>query len=70
MVETIIVFLIIALIITGILLNPLLTKRRRNRLKNRPFPPLWSAIVEIIFRFTPVFLLLNEDDFRDIFKSF
>ncbi len=46
MVETIIVFLIIALIVTGILLNPLLTKRRQNRLKHRPFPPLWSAIVE------------------------
>jgi hypothetical protein len=43
MVETIIVFLIIALIITGILLNPVLIKRRRNRFKNRPFPPLWSA---------------------------
>ncbi|NEQ28704.1 MAG: zinc-dependent peptidase, partial [Microcoleus sp. SIO2G3] len=43
---TIIVFLIIALIITGILLNPVLVKRRQNCLKHRPFPALWSAIVE------------------------
>jgi hypothetical protein len=46
MVETIIIFFIIGLIITGILVNPLLIKRRRNRLKQRPFPPLWTAIIE------------------------
>gem|GEM_PF-5218042 len=46
MVETIIVFLIIGLIITGIFLNPVLIKRRRTRFKNRPFPPLWNAIGE------------------------
>ena len=46
MVETIIVFLIIGLIITGIFLNPVLIKRRRNRFKNRPFPPIWNAIIE------------------------
>jgi Mlc titration factor MtfA (ptsG expression regulator) len=46
MVETIIVFLIIGLIITGILVNPVLIKWRRNRLKQHPFPPLWHAIVE------------------------
>ena len=46
MVETIIVFLIIGLIITGIFLNPVLIKRRRNRFKNRPFPPLCNAIIE------------------------
>lgn len=46
MVETIIVFLIIGVIITGIFINPVLIKRRRSRLKHRHFPLLWSAIVE------------------------
>jgi Mlc titration factor MtfA (ptsG expression regulator) len=46
MVETIIVALIVGLIITGILVNPVLVKQRRNRLKHRPFPPLWHANVE------------------------
>jgi hypothetical protein len=46
MFEIIIVFLIIGLIIAGILVNPVLVKRRRNRLKYRPFSPLWNAIVE------------------------
>lgn len=46
MVETIIVFLIIGLIITGILINPVLIKRRRNRFKHFPFPSPWNAIVE------------------------
>ncbi|MCX7593758.1 MAG: zinc-dependent peptidase [Fischerella sp.] len=46
MVETIIVFLVIGLIITGILVSPILTKQRRKRLKHRPFPPLWNAIIE------------------------
>ena len=46
MVAAIIIFLIIGLIITGILVNPVLIKRRRNRLKHRPFPPLWNAVIE------------------------
>lgn len=46
MVETIIVFLIIGIIITGIFINPVLIKRRRNRFKHRPFPPLWNAVIE------------------------
>ncbi|MBD1945190.1 zinc-dependent peptidase [Coleofasciculus sp. FACHB-712] len=46
MVEIIIIFLIVGLIITGILVNPVLVKRRRNRLQQRPFLPLWNAIVE------------------------
>lgn len=55
--ETIIVFLIIGLIITGILVHPVLIKRRRNRLKHRPFTPLWQAIIEtnlpIYYRLSP-----------------
>lgn len=46
LVETIIVFLIIGLIVTGILVHPILIKRRRSRLKQRPCPPLWSATIE------------------------
>jgi hypothetical protein len=46
MVKTIIVFLIIGLIITGILVYPVLIQRRRNRLRYRPFAPLWNAIIE------------------------
>ncbi|MDF5715102.1 MAG: zinc-dependent peptidase [Rhizonema sp. NSF051] len=43
---TIVIFLIIALIVTGIFINPVITKQRRNRLKHRSFPPLWNAIIE------------------------
>ncbi|MBW4561423.1 MAG: zinc-dependent peptidase [Mojavia pulchra JT2-VF2] len=46
MVTTIIVFLIIGLIVTGILINPVLIKQRRKRLKHHSFPPLWNAILE------------------------
>lgn len=56
MVQTIIVFVIIGLIITGILISPLLTKQRRNRLKRRPFPPLWNAIIE---NNLPIYLYLS-----------
>ncbi len=43
MIATIIIFLFIGLIITGIFISPVLTKRRRNRLKHRPFPSLWNS---------------------------
>ncbi|MBD2083436.1 zinc-dependent peptidase [Trichocoleus sp. ST-U3] len=56
MVEIIIIFLIVGLIITGILVNPVLVKRRRNRLQQRPFLPLWNAIVE---NNLPVYLFLS-----------
>lgn len=46
MMEALIVFLIIGVIITGILINPVLVKQRRNHLKSRPFPALWAAIIE------------------------
>ncbi len=46
MFATIIIFLMIALIVTGILINPVINKQRRNRLKHRSFPPLWNAIIE------------------------
>ncbi|MBN3886481.1 MULTISPECIES: M90 family metallopeptidase [unclassified Nostoc] len=61
MIKTIIFFLIIGLILAGILLNPILVKRRRNRLKSRPFPPLWNAIVE---NNLPIYLCLSPDEIR------
>ncbi|MDF5725379.1 MAG: zinc-dependent peptidase [Rhizonema sp. PD37] len=42
----IIIFLVIALIVTRILINPIITKQQRNRLKHRSFSPLWNAIIE------------------------
>ena len=58
MIQTIIVFVIIGLIITGILVNPILVKRRRNLLKRRHFPPLWNAIIE---NNLPVYLYLSSE---------
>lgn len=45
MVEATIAFLVMGLMITGIFISPILTRRRRNRLKNRPFPPMWNAVI-------------------------
>ncbi|MEH2078874.1 MAG: M90 family metallopeptidase [Nostoc sp.] len=61
MVKIIVLFLIIGLIIAGILFNPILVKRRRNRFKHRPFPPLWSAIIE---NNLPIYLCLSPDEIR------
>ncbi len=44
--KAIIAFLIIGLTIAGILAYPVFNKWRRNRLKSRPLPALWNAIVE------------------------
>ncbi|MBC6432460.1 zinc-dependent peptidase [Nostoc sp. HG1] len=61
MIQTILVFIIIGLILTGILINPVLVKRRRNRLKHRPFTPLWNAIIE---NNLPIYLCLSPDEIR------
>ncbi|MEH2055888.1 MAG: M90 family metallopeptidase [Nostoc sp.] len=61
MIQTIVVFLILGLIISGILVNPILVKRRRNRLKHRPFPPLWNAIIE---NNLPIYPCLSPDEIR------
>lgn len=63
MVETIIVFFLIGLIITGILVNPVLIKWQRDRLKHRPFPPLWHAIIETNL---PIYPRLFPDERRRI----
>ncbi len=47
---TIIIFIILGLIVTTILISPLLTKQRRNRIKHRPFPPI---CLPIYLRLTP-----------------
>ncbi|MDY6896931.1 MAG: M90 family metallopeptidase [Cyanobacteriota bacterium] len=46
MLQTIIFLLIILIISITILLTPTLIKQKRNRIKNRPFPPLWNSIIE------------------------
>lgn len=61
MIQTIVVFLIIGLIIAGILANPILVKRRRNRLRHRHFPPLWNAIIE---NNIPIYPCLSPDEIR------
>jgi hypothetical protein len=61
MVETIIVFLIIGLIISVILVNPVLVKQRRNRVKHRPLPPLLNAIIE---NSLPIYPRLSPDERR------
>jgi MtfA peptidase len=57
MLNTLVVLSIIGLIVAGILVTPFLRQQRRQRLKNRPFPPMWQAIVEhhlpIYARLTP-----------------
>ena len=45
MLETIIFLMIIGLIVTVILFQPLLVKWRRNRLKNLYISPIWEAII-------------------------
>lgn len=57
----IIVFLVIGLIAVGIFASPLLVKQRRDRLKQRPFPPLWEAVVE---NYLPVYLRLSASERR------
>ena len=61
MIETIIFLLIIGLILSGILLYPVLIKKRRNHLKHRPFPSLWRAIIE---NNLPIYLRLSPEERR------
>ncbi|AFY41922.1 M90 family metallopeptidase [Nostoc sp. PCC 7107] len=57
----IIIFLILGLIVTAIFISPILTKQRRNRLKKRLFPPLWSAVIE---NNLPIYLRLTPEERR------
>ncbi|ALF55412.1 hypothetical protein ACX27_25460 [Nostoc piscinale CENA21] len=57
----IIIFLILGLIVTAIFISSILTKQRRNRLKKRSFPPLWSAVIE---NNLPIYLRLTPEERR------
>lgn len=46
MVPTLVVLLLIALILAGLAVQPKLQRQRRARLRKRPFPPLWRALIE------------------------
>jgi MtfA peptidase len=61
MIQTIIAFLLIGLIIAAIFVSPFLVKQRRNRLKHRPFPPLWQTIIE---NNLPIYLRLSPAERR------
>lgn len=57
----ILIFLILGLIVIAIFISPILTKQRRNQIKKRTFPPLWSAIIE---NNLPIYLHLSPDERR------
>ena len=61
MLETIIVLALVGLIVTGILVQPLLVKRKRHHLKLLPFPPLWQAIIN---QNLPIYPVLSADERR------
>jgi hypothetical protein len=50
---------IILLIILGILLNPYLTQRRRQRIQGRSFPAQWLALVEY---YVPIYSYLTPEE--------
>lgn len=68
--KAIIAFFAIGFIITGILAYPVFTKWRQNRLKSRPLPSIWNAIIENNLPILTDYLLQNADDFRDRFKCY
>ncbi|MBD2436530.1 M90 family metallopeptidase [Nostoc sp. FACHB-110] len=57
----ILIFLILGLIVIAIFISPILIKQRRNQIKKRTFPPLWSAIIE---NNLPIYLHLSPDERR------
>jgi Mlc titration factor MtfA (ptsG expression regulator) len=61
MVKAIIIFLIIGLIIAVIFLSPLLRRKLRSRMQQRPFPALWNAIAE---NNLPIYLRLSPAERR------
>ena len=44
--EILIILLMMLLIVTWIFINPIVAKQRRQKIKNRPFPSVWKAIIE------------------------
>jgi hypothetical protein len=61
MLKVIVILLISGLIIVGILAYPVWIAQRRKRLKRRPFPPLWSAVVA---KHLPIYARLSSAERR------
>lgn len=59
MVPTLVVLLLIVLILAGIFFQPSLQRQRRARLRNRPLPPRWRALIEANL---PLYLKLTPDE--------
>ncbi|MGJ3246093.1 MAG: zinc-dependent peptidase [Elainellaceae cyanobacterium] len=59
MVEALVAFLLIGLIIAGILAHPVLIRCRRDRLKRRPFPPQWAALLD---HHLPIYARLSSNE--------
>lgn len=64
------VFGAIALVIAGIGLGPRLRQWRRDRLKQRPFPPLWEALVEQYVPVYPRLTPLERQQLRGLIQVF
>ncbi len=45
-IKTLVILLVMAVVIAIIVLNPVLVSWRRDRLKQRPFPQMWRAVME------------------------
>lgn len=63
MTQTIIFLTILILLILGILLTPFFTQHRRKKIQNRPFPPLWTAIID---NHLPIYPHLLPDERRQL----
>ncbi|WP_414753267.1 zinc-dependent peptidase [Anabaena sp. CCY 9910] len=61
MLKSVIIFIIIGLVIGWIFISPTLKNKRRYRIKQRPFPPLWNAIIE---NNLPIYLRLSPEERR------
>ncbi|MEX0272042.1 zinc-dependent peptidase [Leptolyngbyaceae cyanobacterium UHCC 1019] len=61
MIQTLIVLLMVVIITAAILLHPALMRWHRNRLKHRPFLPLWRAVIE---QTLPMYEKLSLDERR------
>jgi Mlc titration factor MtfA (ptsG expression regulator) len=59
--EVAIALVVIGLIVAGILLQPILSRQRRDRIRHRAFPPLWNALVE---NYLPPYTHLSPEERR------
>lgn len=63
MIYAILILLLMGLLIAGILIGPIWDRRRRDRLKRQPFPPLWTALIE---QHLPIYDRLNPPERRQL----